>query len=575
MTGTSRTKATSLYLLAMLAGLCQAWSMGLPFHLGANGALQWVGLLVLALLVLVSKTSKECARLAFAFQSTALGATFWWIFISLYVYGQMNWFLAVFAVIVLASALALYWLLFAVLFFKLYLDPKPSGQSPSSWLHKFGQKAQMAFGFGAAWLLSELCRGQWLTGFPWGSSGYAHNDTWLSIFAPWLGVYGIGAISAGLAMWVAKTCLELHHGIDREGAAIGARKLGARTQRRLGSFHSNQWRMCAWVVLPFLSLVSWPYLIDQDQNTPTKINSDGYSKPLSIELLQGNVPQQTKFQDDRVSSAQWYYDRIMASDAQLVVTPETAFAMTLKELPPTFVESIKSHLLAEKQAVLFGIPSKDEMGYANSALGIVGLRDQVYRYDKVHLVPFGEFIPPMFQWFTNQMQMPLGFFMGGFISQSSLVFLDQRIAPNICYEDLFGEELAAQFQDAQHMPSILVNMSNIAWFGDSVILDQHLEISRMRALELRRPMIRATNTGVSAIIDHTGRVDVKAKFFSKEAIKGVVQGRFDRPTFFAWWASRYGLLPLWVLALLVLGTSWCQKILASKRQKQVQEKLEN
>jgi apolipoprotein N-acyltransferase len=118
-------------------------------------------------------------------------------------------------------------------------------------------------------------------------------------------------------------------------------------------------------------------------------------------------------------------------------------------------------------------------------------------------------------------------------------------------------------------------MSNIAWFGDSVILDQHLEISRMRALELRRPMIRATNTGVSAIIDHTGRVDVKAKFFSKETIKGVVQGRFDRPSFFAWWASRYGLVPLWVLALLVLGTSWCQKILALKRLKQVQEKLEN
>jgi apolipoprotein N-acyltransferase len=181
----------------------------------------------------------------------------------------------------------------------------------------------------------------------------------------------------------------------------------------------------------------------------------------------------------------------------------------------------------------------------------------------------------MFEWFTNQMQMPLGFFKGGLLNQNSLIFMGQRIAPNICYEDLFGEELAVQFKDADHSPSILVNMSNIAWFGDSVILDQHLEISRMRALELRRPMIRATNTGVSAIIDHTGRVDVKAKFFSKEAIKGVVQGRFDRSTFFAWWASRYGLLPLWVLALLVLGTSWCQKILASKHQRQVQEKLEN
>lgn len=544
-----------LYVLAALAGLLQAWSMGLPFHLGASGAMQWVGMLVLCFLVLGSKTGKECARVAFIFQTTALSTTFWWIFISLYVYGHMHGLLAAFAVVALASALAVYWWFFSWVFYRLCMAALPSQGALLSPMRKMGHTALVSMGFGAAWLLSELCRGQWFTGFPWGSSGYAHNDTWLSIFAPWVGVYGMGAISAAMAMWVAKTCVDLRRPWVQEPAHDGVEAV--ESQNLQSSFSSLsgslRWRTWAWIALPLLSLVPWNSLRGQDQDAGMLLHSDGYSKPLSVELLQGNVPQQTKFRDDRVSAAQWYYDQIMLSDAQLVVTPETAFAMTIHELPSTFLDSFRQHLQAEQQAVLLGMPTKDGLDYANSALAMVGQREHVYRYDKSHLVPFGEFIPPLFQWFTNQMQMPLGFFKSGPSIQSSLRFLNQSIAPNICYEDLFGEELALQFKNADRSPSILVNMSNIAWFGDTVILDQHLEISRMRTLELRRPMIRSTNSGVSAIIDHTGRVNVMAHVFSREKIKAWVHGRFDEPTFFAWWASRYGLLPLWALALAVLG----------------------
>ncbi len=526
--------------------------MGLPFHLGANGALQWVAMLILALITLSCRSSKENACVAFAFQGTALAVTFWWIFISLYVYGEMNVLLAAFAVVLLAGALAVYWVTLSWVFFKLSFEANGTANQAKHSLGKALDQCRVAWLFGLSWMVSELCRGQWFTGFPWGASGYAHNDTWMGLLAPWVGVYGIGALSAFLAMWVAQLCLEQWH--------VKGRCFFAGKDKLDGALLIGP-------VLLLLSLSIWPMLKIQvfpSWSAFGSIGQEGDAKALRVELLQGNVPQQTKFRNDRFSAAQWYYDQIVGSSAQLVVTPETAFAMTIDELPKTFKASIKNHFIAEQQAVLLGMPSKDNGHYANSAIGLVGDRAQEYRYDKVHLVPFGEFIPPFFTWFTDQMQMPLGFFKRGDTEQGTLQFLNQKIAPNICYEDLFGEELATRFLKPDESPSILVNMSNIAWFGDTVILDQHLEISRMRTLELRRPMIRATNSGVSAVIDHQGHVVVRAQAFSQEKVSAWVQGRFDAPSPYAWWASRCGLLPLWGLGLSVLGWAWIQRAGRSK-----------
>ena len=196
---------------------------------------------------------------------------------------------------------------------------------------------------------------------------------------------------------------------------------------------------------------------------------------------------------------------------------------------------------------------------------MVGLQPgspQPYEYAKHHLVPFGEFIPPLFRWFTEMMHIPLGDFNRGAVVQPPMVVAGQRLAPNICYEDLFGEELGARFIDPAQAPTIFVNISNIGWFGDSLAIDQHLGISRMRSLEFERPMLRATNTGATAIIDHQGRVVQALPRLTRDVLVGEVEGRGLnaasgwRITPYAWWVARMGLWPLWGLGLLAWALAW-------------------
>ena len=175
-----------------------------------------------------------------------------------------------------------------------------------------------------------------------------------------------------------------------------------------------------------------------------------------------------------------------------------------------------------------------------------------HRYDKHHLVPFGEFIPPGFRWFTNLMSIPLGDFARGPLGQPAFAFAGHRIAPNVCYEDLFGEELAAQWRVAASAPTILANVSNIGWFGDTIAIAQHLHISRLRTLEFQVPMVRATNTGATAAIDHRGKVTAALPSFAREVLNVEVEGR-SGATPYASWAARFGLWPLVALAALLIA----------------------
>jgi sulfite reductase (ferredoxin) len=147
--------------------------------------------------------------------------------------------------------------------------------------------------------------------------------------------------------------------------------------------------------------------------------------------------------------------------------------------------------------------------------------------------------------------LPLGDFTPGAINQPSFAWQGQRLAPNICYEDLFGEELAARFADAATAPTAFVNLSNIAWFGDTVAIDQHLAISRMRALEFERPVLRATNTGATAIVDAQGRVTQQLPRLTRGVLRGTFQGGTGI-TPYAAWAARWGLAPLWGAAALIV-----------------------
>ena len=515
----------------LLAGLAQAVAVAMP---GSGQPLWWLQILSLSVLGwqlhgcagnLASWSSstwsdtrrrpawqsdwRGAAWLGWVFATAWLCGTFWWLFISMHTYGGLAAPLAALAVLALASALALYYAAACAVFFRLFLTI-PSARW--SWA---------ALVFAAAWTLAELARGRWLTGFPWGAGGYAHTVGPLAGYAPWVGVYGIGAVAA----W----------------AAFMTVGLVASPQGRLR-------RVAALALVVLLVPMGARWVI------PSFTHSAGH---LDVTLLQGNIPQDQKFVpgtgvDDALH---WYGAALLDSRSALTVAPETALPVLPRQLPPGYWESLQAHFRSRDRAALIGIPLGNARdGYTNSVAGIKPGQEEVQRYDKHHLVPFGEFIPPFFQWFLDLMNIPLGEFRRGALAQPSFDWKGQRLAPNICYEDLFGEELGARFADPGRAPTVMVNLSNIAWFGDSVAIDQHLQISRMRALEFQRPMLRATNTGATVIIDLRGEVVASLPRLTRGALEGKVEGR-DGNTPYASWVARLGLWPLWVLALAVLAAA--------------------
>jgi apolipoprotein N-acyltransferase len=274
---------------------------------------------------------------------------------------------------------------------------------------------------------------------------------------------------------------------------------------------------------------------------------------MTVTLLQPRVAQDEKFSGERMpQNLAWLREALVQARGQLVVAPETAVPLLpaqLDVLAPGWWAGLARHFQQSGQAALVGVPlGSFENGYTNSAVGLRPGQEEAYRYDKAHLVPFGEFIPRGFRWFTELMQIPLGDFARGPVNAPSMALGGQRLAPNICYEDLFGEELAARFVDPARAPTALVNLSNIGWFGDTVAIPQHLNLSRLRALELQRPMLRATNTGATAIIDHRGRVTHRLEPRQRGVLDGEFEGRTGT-TPYAAWAGRLGLWPLFGLAL--------------------------
>ena len=516
-------------LSVLLAGLAQAVSTAAP---GSGQPLWWLQILSLSVLGwqlngcagnLASWSSstwsdaerrppwqtgwRGAAWLGWVFATAWLSGTFWWLFISMHTYGGLPAALAVLAVGALAGALSLYYAAACAVFFKLFVRLPGAGWSFS------------ALVFAASWTLAELARGRWLTGFPWGAGGYAHTVGPLAGYAPWVGVYGIGAVAAWAAFML-PGIVSVVPGRMRRVAALAA----------------------VVVVLPLGA--RWAI--------PSFTHSTG---SLDVALLQGNIPQDEKFQPGTgvEDSLRWYGGALKDSRASLTVAPETALPLLPQQLPSGYMEALQARF--SRSAALIGVPlGNPREGYTNSVMGMKPGLAVVYRYDKHHLVPFGEFIPPLFEWFLGMMNIPMGEFLRGGLTQPSFDWKGQRLAPNICYEDLFGEELGVRFADADRAPTILVNVSNIAWFGDSVAIDQHLQISRMRTLEFERPMLRATNTGPTVIIDHRGQVTASLPRLTRGVLQGVVEGRSGN-TPFANWVSVLGLWPVWALALGVLAAA--------------------
>lgn len=519
--------------LALIAGGLQAMAIASPWDGQPQAWLQVLSMTLLAWLLLHQQSSgalasarqgRGAAGLGWLFAMAWLAGSFWWMFIAMYRYGGLPAPLAILAVLALSGALALYVAAACALYSHLSKRLGPRRPYANALL------------FAGLWLLAELARGRWLTGFGWGGAGYAHVEGPLAAYAPWIGVYGITAVTAWLAMMLAYTLQLIAEVVGERQWALGA----------------GAWRAPARAALAMVLVLCVPLV--QQQWWPLNTRSTGM---LRITLLQGNIPQDEKFQPGTgvVQSLRWYGEQLMQApqDAHLVVAPETALPLLPQNLPEGYWSQLANRYASDgTSAALVGLPlGNGRDGYTNSVIALAP-GQQAYRYDKHHLVPFGEFIPLGFRWFTAMMQIPLGDFNRGDLNQPSFAWQGQHLALNICYEDLFGEELGARFQDAQTAPTLFVNVSNIAWFGDTVAVDQHLHISRMRALEFARPMVRATNTGATAWIDHQGRVRAMLPPHTRGVLTVEVEGRAGL-TPYARWVAAFGLGPFWLLGLLVLA----------------------
>ncbi|MGC2038392.1 apolipoprotein N-acyltransferase, partial [Paraburkholderia caledonica] len=257
--------------------------------------------------------------------------------------------------------------------------------------------------------------------------------------------------------------------------------------------------------------------------------------PLTVRLLQGDVKQEMKFEEAGMRAAiDQYQQMITSKPADLIVTPETAIPVLAQQLPAPFASAVRSFSDSTGSAILFGAiggsvtPEGRVVDYTNSLFGVTpGTRD-IYRYDKHHLVPFGEFVPWGFRWFVNLMSIPLGDFARGGPVQKPFIVHNQPVAVDICYEDIFGEEIARTIRESDTPAGVLVNSTNLAWFGDTIALDQHLQIARMRSLETGRPMLRATNTGMTAAIDANGKVLGRLTPYTIGSLDVTVQGTAGR-----------------------------------------------
>lgn len=467
----------------------------------APWTLPWLQVIALAALFALaarSTSAKKAALLGFAFGMGWFGVGISWVYISMHVYGLMPAALAAAATAAFCAYLAVYPAL------ALGLAHRFFGNAAS----------RLALGLPALWMMAEWLRGTLFTGFPWLASGYAHTDGPLAGWAPTLGVYGITLMAALVA---------------------GALSLWTLPGRRQ-----------AWSALVLITVIGGGWLGSMHSWTAPA------GSPVSVRLVQANVPQNLKFEPDGIARASATHLALMkgpdqARPADLVALPESIFPVPLQLVPPSYLQAFQDFANQHRSAVIFGVFLEEPRGhYFNSAVGVAADDSSLRRYSKRHLVPFGEFIPPGFRWFVDLMKMPIGDQQRG-VTAHPLALAGQRIAVNICYEDLFGAEIIDAWHTGGPAPTVMLNLSNLAWFNDSLALPQHLQISRMRVLETQHPMLRATNTGATAIIDAQGAVTARLPYLTGGALDGNVQG-YDGLTPFI----RYGNWPALLLAGLLI-----------------------
>lgn len=425
----------------------------------------------------------------------------WWIFISLHDIGGMNVILSCTAVFLLASLLAIF---FACACLTLHFSKG-----------LFFPGLLLA----SSWVATEYLRGILFTGFPWMGLGEAQVYGPFAPVAPYLG--GLGCTF--FAVLVSRQLLLLR-----------------------SHFKASSISVASLIVLSQL-LNFWSF---------TKPTGD----PLTVELIQGNIAQSLVFKPEgMLQQIAFYKSAMLDSQADLVVSPETALPWPETNLPTGTLEDLQDFAINNKRFLLFGILGRhfnpaDGREFSNRAIGF-SPSNLPYRYDKSHLVPFGEFIPPGFRWFVNAFSVPLSDFSRG--SQSQPLFLINRVgqsplyaAITICYEDVFGDELATRLRNSKESANLFINMTNLAWFGDSQAPTQQLRLSQLRSLETGLPALRATNTGITAVLGPDGKILAELPKFTQSILKTSIQAYSGTTPYVLW-----GNAPILSLSclLLILG----------------------
>ncbi|MEC5398299.1 apolipoprotein N-acyltransferase [Uliginosibacterium sp. H1] len=460
-------------LLALGSGVAMVFAYA-PFGQSWLAPLGW---LVLWGLCDGSSTARRAAAAGFAWGLGFFAAGLGWMYVALNVYGGMAPPLAALSILLLCAYLSLFTALAGWLMLRL----------------RSGRPVWDAALAAAAYMLGEWLRGNLFTGLPWLMIGYTQAPpSPLAGWAPVLGVYGVSMLLVFVVALVGQTL-----------------------RGRL------RWPLAAAAVVTVLAGgvvlrgVAW---------------TQPEGAPLKVALLQTNIPQDQKWDMARVQD--WLAlnaDMVRQHARSLVVLPETTLPMFDEQLPAGYLDHLGALARAAGGDVVLGIFTRDEQGRVfNSAISRGSSPAQ--HYGKNHLVPFGEFQPPGFRWFFSLAKIPMADQSRGGATQPPLQLGDQRIAMNICYEDVFGEELLHALPEA----TLMLNISNLAWYGNSHAQPQHLQIAQWRALETGRPMLRATNTGMTALVAPDGSVSAVLPAFTRGALEVEVQGHRGLTPYALW-----------------------------------------
>lgn len=428
----------------------------------------------------------------------------WWIFISLHDVGGMTIWLSSLAVIALASLMAVYFGL--------------SNLIAQQVNHVFWRSLSIP----AAWVLAEYLRGQIFTGFPWMGFAESQVNGPFANIAPYFG----GLACTFLFVWAALLISRPH--LKSIAVVLG-------------------------MIVVVQVLGVWSFTKPKDA-------------PITVRLIQGNFEQSLKFNPAEIlKQIHFYRDQIIKAPADLIIVPETAFPWPETDIPDQSIERIQAFANETGAQVLLGLIGKIPKGdtavqYSNRVSGF-SKEMPIYHYDKHHLVPFGEFIPPGFQWFVDAFRVPMSDFARGSIRQEPFAIRPKSnpdhplyAAISICYEDIFGNEIATRIRNSQEPVNVLVNVTNLAWFGQSQAPMQQLRLSQLRSLETGLPSLRATNTGITAVIDPRGQVLASLEQFVQGELDASVQAFEGHTPYVSW-----GNWPVLIWVLFVLGMGYWRR----------------